>query len=256
MANDWVLALEQNQDLSVAHGSAADVAAALRRGAELRVYMITETFEETIYFQQTYVGEGEEFCGLMSHHHSYDHRGAPADQPYFSLFKYGTSGRYDHIKWMFGNKIYDESKAYPYEVYRWFVDDRYRVVYEHDAAGERLSGDLQELKELVRTGRTIRVGIRQLDGLVSDDSDGPAHLSFLTTMQPIVRDGHVLSNCDLVLIGPPKWPYTFAGDGVHLAMMRPSTSGEFVSYVVRPGELPFERQLPRRAMQWLVAERS
>ena len=256
MANDWTLALEQNQDLSVAHGSADDVAAAVRRGADLRLYMTTETYEETLYFHQTYAGEGDAFCGFMTHHHSYDHRGSPAEQPYFSLFKYDTSGRFDQTKWMLGNEIYDDSKAYPYGVYRWFVDDRYRLVYEHDADGQKMSGDLEELKELVRLGRTIRVGIRHLAGLADDDTSGPSHISFLTTMQPLIKDGHVLSNSEFVLIGPPKWPYTFAGDGVHFAMMRPSTGGEFVSYVVRPGELPFERQLPRRGMQWLGAERS
>jgi len=42
-----------------------------RRGADLRLYMTTPTYEETLYFQQTYAGKGEAFAGLMSHHHSY-----------------------------------------------------------------------------------------------------------------------------------------------------------------------------------------
>ena len=44
-----------------------------------------------------------------------------------------------------------------------------------------------------------------------------------TTMQPAISDGHVQSNCDLVVIGAPQWPF---------------------QRVIRP-----------RAMQWMVAEK-
>ena len=254
MGNDWVVALEQQTDLSIARGSVAAVADAVRRGADLRLYMTTETYEETLYFQQTYAGPGDAFAGLMSHHHSYTHRGADAEQPYISLFKYDASGAFSHIKWMPDNQVFDESLAYPYGVYRWFVCDRWRLVYEHDAEGNPVQGDLEELKECARQGRTLQVGIRQLFGLAQDQVAGPEHLSFVATMQPIIQEGQVLSNCDLVLVGPPQWPFTWR-EGLHLAMMRPSTSGEIVCYLTEPGRLPFVRRVPRRGMQWMVAEK-
>ena len=71
MTGEWKLAFEQNNSLATVSGSAAAVAGAARRGADLRLYMTTPTYEETLYFQQTYAGEGEAFAGLMSHHHSY-----------------------------------------------------------------------------------------------------------------------------------------------------------------------------------------
>lgn len=107
------------------------------------------------------------------------------------------------------------------------------------------------LKEHVRKGSTIKVGICQLFGLPGDDSSGPAHISFVSTMQTLVQAGHVLSNCDFVLLGAPRWPFTWK-DGLSLAMMQPSTSGEIVGYWVEPGKLPFRRMVPRRAMQWLI----
>jgi hypothetical protein len=253
MTSDWTLALEQRSDLSVAHGSAAGAAAAVRCGADLRLYMTTPTYEETLYFQQTYAGNGEAFAGLMTHHHSYEHRGAPADQPYISLFKYDTSGTFSQVKWMLGNQVFDESQTYPYGVYRWFVCNRWRLVYEHDEMGRSTFGNLAELKETVRTGRSIRVGIKHLFGLARNDTSGPAHVSFLTTMQPLIEHGQVLSNCDVAVIGPAKWPFTWQ-EGLHLAMLRPSTSGEVVCYLTEPGRLPFERIVPRRAMAWLVAD--
>ena len=91
MAEHWILALEQRPDLSVMQGNLLQVADAVRRGADLRLYMTTETYEETLYFQQTYAGEGTVFAGLMSHHHSYVHRCRQIDQPYLDALSNGLS---------------------------------------------------------------------------------------------------------------------------------------------------------------------
>ena len=39
MGHYWTLALEQQTDLTSSHGAASDLAAAVRRGADLRLYM-------------------------------------------------------------------------------------------------------------------------------------------------------------------------------------------------------------------------
>ena len=155
MAAQWELALEQSKNLGVTHGSICATAEAVRQGAHLRLFLIARGYEETLYFQQTYAGEGDAFAGLMTHHHSYAHRGSLAEQPYFSFFKYDTSGTFSQVKWMLDNRTFDESQPYPYGVYRWYVCDRWRVVYEHDADGNRLSGDLETLKEHIRAGYSI-----------------------------------------------------------------------------------------------------
>jgi len=253
MTSAWKLAFEQGSDLSPVSGSADAVAAAVRRGADLRVYLTTPTYEETLYFQQTYAGEGEAFAGIMSHHHSYVWNGKPFGEPYVSLFKYDASGSLSHVKWLLGDRAHDHSSQASYGVYRWFVCDRWRLVYEHDEHGKPLAGNSTDLMEAVRSGLSIRVGVRQLFGLNEDDTSGPVHLSFLTTMQPLIEDGHVLSNCDFTLIGAPKWPFEWR-DGLHMAVLRPSTSGEFVCFLAQPGRLPFQRHMRRRAMQWMVAE--
>jgi|GEM_PF-591603 hypothetical protein len=253
MANDWKLVLEQQSDLQVTKGSAATVAESVRAGADLRLYMTTATYEETLYFQQTYAGEGDAFAGIMSHHHSYVYDGKPIDEPYVSLFKYDTSGTITQVKWLLGDRALDVSTKGNYGIYRWYACQRWRTVYEHDADGRALAGDLDELIDCVRTGRTIRVGVKQLFGLEEDEAGGPAHTCFLSTMQPLVQDGEVRSNCDFVLVGAPRWPFAWK-DGLHMAVMQPSTSGEMLCFLAEPGKLPFRRLLRRRAMQWLVAE--
>ena len=195
------------------------------------------------------------FAGLMSHHHSYVWDGKPFDEPYVSLFKYDASGDCAMVKWLLGDRAEDHSYAGTYGVYRWFTCDRWRLVYEHDEQGNRVAGDLSELMEAVRAGLSIRVGVRQLFGLNQDDAGGPGHVSFLTTMQPMIKNGHVLSNCDFTLVGAPQWPIVW-NDGLHMAVLLPSTSGEFVCFLAEPGKLPFHRYMRRRAMQWMVAEPS
>lgn len=69
----------ERPDLTVYVGSAADLSDALRRGSDLRLFLTTDTYEETLYFQQTYAGDGEAVAGLMSHHHSFVHHGQPVD---------------------------------------------------------------------------------------------------------------------------------------------------------------------------------
>ena len=41
MGQCWTLALEQRTDLTPSHGSVSKLAAAVRRGADLRLYMTT-----------------------------------------------------------------------------------------------------------------------------------------------------------------------------------------------------------------------
>ena len=253
MSHDWQLAFEQQTDLTVTHGGSEELADAVRRGADLRLYMTTDRYEETLYFQQTYAGGGDAFAGLMSHHHSYVHHGQDIEQPYISIFKYDASGTFSHVKWMLGDVTLDESATYPYGIYRWFICDRWRLVYEHDADGNRVRGDLEDLKEHMRLGRSIKVGVRQLFGLAQDATDGPSHTSYVATMQPVIQDGHVQSNCDFVVVGAPLWPLSWK-DGLHMAMMRPSTSGEILCFLAEPGQLPFTRVIRHRGMRWMVAE--
>jgi hypothetical protein len=66
------------------------------------------------------------------------------------------------------------------------VRDRYRIVLETAADGATLSGSKDALKQCVRAGQTVRVGIHQLSGIVQDDTSGPPDLCFIETHQPFI----------------------------------------------------------------------
>ena len=51
MSGQWDLALEQNSELEVVNGSAAQVVEAVRRGADLRLFMEARGYDETLCFQ-------------------------------------------------------------------------------------------------------------------------------------------------------------------------------------------------------------
>ena len=77
-------------------------------------------YEETLYFLQT-LGPSrpsesdsadDYFAGICPHHTSFNHAGAQSDHPYFSLFRYDTSGAYAHLKWR-ATEVIDATQAYP-----------------------------------------------------------------------------------------------------------------------------------------------
>ena len=254
MNSDWKLGLEQTGAMGIVDGTRADMAAAVRRGADLRLFLVARGYEETLYFQQTYAGVGEEFAGLMTHHHSHTHRGQTLDEPYLSFFKYDSLGEFSHVKWMSGTRVLQEPQPYQYGTYRWYVCDRWRVVYQHDKNGNVVAGDLEEMKDLVRQGRSLKVGVENFFDLSDVPSQGPPHICFLTVMQPLIEGGHVGANCDFVLRGAPRWPWSWQ-DEITLGMVWPWSSGEIIGHWVVPGKPPFRRQTFRCGMQWLVADR-
>ena len=253
MSADWKLVLEQTGDMEIVRGSRAEVVDAVARGADLRLFLVARGYEETLYFQQTYVGTGDAFAGLMTHHHSHAHRGQSLVQPYFSFFKYDSLGEFSHVKWLADNQVLQEPQPYQYGVYRWYVCDRWRVVYQHDKDGNALAGDLDELQDLIRRGCSLKVGVENLFTQHEVPTDGPAHICYLTVMQPLIKDGHAGANCDFVLRGAAQWPWSWEDD-ISLGMVWPWSSGEMIGHWVKPGALPFIRQTSRCGMQWLVAE--
>lgn len=259
----WQMLLEQDRDLTIVHGSIPAVAAAARRGADLRLYMSTDTYgtdyEEVMNFKQTLwraYPDGDRFSGLGPFLSSV-HHGRDIDVPYLSLFNYDTchtaleTPTHSLLKVKLDGTVLNESNYVApanYNVYRWFVRDRYRVVYEHDAHGLPVSGDKEELKACVRAGQTIRVGVWQLSGLcccVENDAGVP-ELSYFETTQPFIpvanpasesffgREGHageVNLACDPVIVPAPTrtWPLNFS-EGVDVTSLVPSTSGTIVVF--------------------------
>jgi hypothetical protein len=288
-AGRWQPLLEQDQMLRVLRGSVAAAAAAVQRGADLRLYMVTDTYgtsyEEVMNFKQslwrrTPPSEDDRFSG-MGLFLSSVHHGRDITAPYLSFFNYDTcrgaleGPTHSLMKITPGGDTLDESNYEPtepanYSIYRWFVRDRYRIVYEHDADGAQLSGNKEELKACIRTGQTVRVGIWGLSGLEEvESSNSREEISFLETAQPFIpvlsedtesffgQQGHaseVNLACDPVMVpaASATWPLSFR-EGLTIASLVPCTSGRIVAFLTQPSGA-FRREVRKRAMRWVVAD--
>jgi len=249
----WTLALEQQRDLTVSSGDTHTLAAAVRRGADLHLHVTTDSYEETLCFQQTIGGPGDAFAGIMSHHHSFTENDLDSDSPSVSILRYDAGGTYGHVKCFSDNTCVEVDRPAPYDVYQWWINDHWQTVYENDDQGHPVSGDLEELKRSVRSGESVRLGVRDLFGLVEDVRPSHSTISFGSTMQTLIRNGHIQATSDVMAIGKPSWPIRWA-DGLHIATIRASTSGEMVCFVASPDDMRFRRILRRRSMIWMVPD--
>ena len=91
-----------------------------------------------------------------------------------------------------------------YRIYRWFICDRYTVCYEHDSHGNPLAGSIDALRDAVRGGLSIKVGLLGIAALSSNHmTQGQPKLwtdnsvTFLPSLQPVIKsDGSVCMNTD------------------------------------------------------------
>jgi hypothetical protein len=89
----WEVLLEQGYDLAVRRGSVDAVTAAVQRGADLRLYLTTDTYgtfyEEVMNFRQSLCRDDAHFSG-MGPFLSSVHHGQDIQQPNAAFFNYDT----------------------------------------------------------------------------------------------------------------------------------------------------------------------
>jgi hypothetical protein len=207
----WTPALELSADRAVTAGSPELLAAAVRRGADLRVYTEfrhgehidpgsadRQLVREVSDFPVTYLVDDRWTAGVMTLRQpvSLSHEGF--GRPSMSFFLYNQDGsqgiarpfldgggpepRPDHSampKYAEGERWDDDTTApssafvYRFERYRFLVRDRWRQLLHTDGDGAVVSGSLGALTAATDTGATLKVGVR---GLIDDH---PEHELFV-----------------------------------------------------------------------------
>ena len=139
-----------------------------------------------------------------------------------------------------------------------------------DENGQALRGSLDALKESVRSGKTIKVGIRAISTLMHPDSvplttaklptttssttgtgddarlqqqqqqqqqadDDDDTICYIPALQPLITAGHVAMNCDACLLGPPYADAKHYAEAMQVAFLKPSTRGLVEVYSTKPG---------------------
>lgn len=244
------LALEQAQDLSITAGSPQQVYEAVTAGAGLSLYMTTKWYEETLHFEEVYVGEDGYFAGIRTDHFANAGGLGLHDQPFVCFFRYDMSGAFALVKWFFDGNTEDVSQAYPYGIYRWFVGDPWQTVYAHDETGAPTLGSLDALMDAVRDGRQMRVAIRNLFNFDDGQPAGPDHWVIVNISQPCIAEGHAAGLTETILLMTGSRPLMFTRPYFPgYALLR--TTGVADMQLSSP-EIRFGRMKLNRAMKWLI----
>lgn len=227
---EWTLACEQEGSGRIRSGSLEAAARAVGRGADLCVYTTPShrQFEESIPLLQTYWNVDGAFAGFWSAPTAELLTPDDSDLGGESFYAYSPAGA-SRIYW--GSKGVSE-RVMPrahYLVYRWFVRDCWTVAWEIDAGGHTLSGSLEQVREAVRRGLGIKVGVKDLFDADAGSSKVPEHWTFVESVLNLAyfSDAEAISFATRrsTLVGG-KWPLRLEAASFHPARMRVRTTGE------------------------------
>lgn len=208
---NWTCALALDNARCVTSGSRQALAAAVRRGADVRCYTTFDYGEhmnvpdskvglvqEMMNFPLTYWLEGEHTAAIQTTRYPANCSLGFGERPSLSFFLYNENGQFGIARPYLDGGCGDprmgvaaadgryrvleaaddrspcpcENATYEFGMYRWWVRDDWEEVLSHDAAGRVAGGSLAGLRQAFRAGRSLKVGV---GGLCADLS--PAHVA-------------------------------------------------------------------------------
>ena len=196
----WVCAYELDRRRERVTGETTDLAAAVRRGADVRIYTSFDWLdhmgpehpdqgevEETIDLRVVYLLQDGWVAALTPLRYPADAGLGFGREPSLSFFMYNQSGQFGIARPYFDRSLArselplefgrcyhlidwhdrgtcspSHNAVYEFNCYRWLVRDDWREVLSHDASGEVVSGSLQALVEAFRMGSSVKVAVRDL----------------------------------------------------------------------------------------------
>jgi hypothetical protein len=290
--------LELAADRRVVAGSEQALAAAIGRGADLRIY--TEFFHnehidtssdnherirEVAQFAVTYLVDGTWAAGIMSLRQPIELPNGFGPRPSMSFFLYNQNGEQAiarpflddspspgppgpsdtpapanmpkyHIlgSWDAATNAPSQNFVYDFEVFRYFVCERWRQVLTHDAQGRVESGSLEELVAAVSSGSAVKLAVGGLcDDLASGESRPhelfvEAGSTYYYTEQKLFMVG----SHPIVRI-QPAIPMRYGSRGWDFGWLMVRTDGHVIYRRCDPYTLQFEDRPYHRPVRWFVS---
>jgi len=197
---DWTRVLRQNEQRKVVEGSAAQLAAAVGRGADLRGYTTFDYQEhmckppddglvqEMMSFATVYLLDQAHVAGIQTVRYPANASLDFGEPPSLSFFLYNVVGgeqgvarfyldgrvgpeqssdvstdRY-HVKdtWDEGTSCPSSNFTYDFGEYGWWVNASWQEILAHDENGVARRGSLERLQESFRAGADLKVGVTGL----------------------------------------------------------------------------------------------
>jgi len=270
-------------------GSAADLAAAVGRAADLRIYTefrhdehiepgspCRELVREVSDFRVTYLVERAWTAGIMSLRQPVALPDGFGPRPSMSFFLYNQDGTQavarPHLDGL-GTQTWPtfadmprfhldgyhdpETAApsynfvYDFDTYGFHVCDDWREVLHHSDTGEVISGSIDALAGAFARGYDVKVGI---DGLCLDLGGGAEHMVFVQTGPGYYYTDRKLFIAEThpVVRARPAVPMRYGSRAWDFGWLIVRTDGKVARLLVDPYTLRFVRSEARHPVRWFV----
>jgi hypothetical protein len=284
----WRCVYTLGPDRQAVGGNAAELAAAIRRGADLRIYTefrhnehidtespCGELVHEVSDFRVTYLVEDAWTAGIMSLRQPVALPDGFGPRPSMSFFLYNQDGTqaiarqyldglgsrpgptFETMAKYHPGDAHDEETiapsytfVYDFDVYGFCVADDWRELLHHSAEGEVVSGSIDDLAEAFRGGCEVKVGIADLCA----DLGGLSHTVFVQTGPGYYYTERKLFIAEThpVIRVQPTIPMRYRSGAWDFGWLLPRTDGCVAHWRVDPYTLRFAKSESRHAIRWFV----
>ncbi len=265
-----------NGDHKPIAGSVADVAAAVRRGADLRRFSTynlkgTGMVEETMTLQTTWVFDEGHVGGLQTLRHPVNAGLGISMLPSMSLWIFGVEApqRSTFVplngkpvanatgKWVrvdnepFGR----ETDEFVPRRYLWWARSDWKLIYAHDKNGYSSQGSWEDIRKAVKEGRILKVGIKNLWSYLTPAGDETLeHEVFIecTTDFSHLDESFVGALTQPTFLLQPSVPLKFTGENFALGWLVVRSDGKVQRVTLNPTNMQWERTWDRYAVRWFA----
>jgi hypothetical protein len=287
MTSPWRSVYELDSERNVVAGSAMDLAAAIRNGADLRIYTefrhnehidpasdCGELIQEVADFAVTYLVEDRWSAGIMSLRQPVALPDGFGPRPSMSFFLYNQDGQqavarphldgagpafepdYSMPKYHLQQSVDKGTNApsrnfiYDFERFRFCVADEWEEVFHHSGTGETISGSIDRLAGEFAKGREVKAGIRDL----CREFGGPPHEVFVKAGPGYYYTDRklFLAETHPVVRVKPAIPMLYETSAWDFGWLLPRTNGQVSLWIVNPYTLRFRKCEIRSAVRWFV----
>jgi len=161
---------------------------------------------------------------------------------------------HEHDSWDAGTNAPSSNFTYDFDVFRYFVCDRWEEVLSHDAAGRATSGSVEALATAFSDGCAVKVGISNLSANLADQSS-PSHQVFVVTgsCYYYVEEKLFVAGSHPVVRVAPDIPLRYQPRGWDFGWLVLRTDGSVVYRRCDPYTLAFHDEEMRLSVRWFVS---
>lgn len=292
---EWFCALTLDEDRNVVTGNYEMLAAAVAQAADVRCYTTFDYGEhmaapgsevglvqEMMNFPVTYWLDGGRVAGIQTTRYPADCSLGFQPYPSLSFFMYNDNGQFGvarpyldgrkgkatlvdedqlgpkyHILERFDDETPcpSENALYQFGEYRWWVRDNWEKVLSHEGDGTVLSGSLRALQDAFRSGKEIKVGVRDLCATLVREGEEVVKHEVFVQMSPVYNhqaQGFLGGESQPIVRVAPSVPMRYQPENWNYGWILPRTDGVVHQLIINPYTHAFIRTQCRCAVRWFV----